>query len=175
MNFKEIALTRQSCRKYDPAREVEEEKLSAILESARLAPSACNGQPYHLTVCSGETARAVAAATTEKGMNKFAPSAPVLIIVWEDSYIPSAALGAKVMKNDYRSLDIGIVTSHITLEAAAQGLGSCILGWFNAKRIREATGIDKTPRLVITVGYPSVDDKQREKKRKDMDKLVSFK
>ena len=175
MNFTEIAKNRQSCRKYDPKREVESEKIDAILESARLAPSACNGQPYHLTVCTGECALAVARATTEKGMNKFATDAPMMIVISEESYVPSAALGSKVMKNDYRSIDIGIVAAYITAEATAQGLGTCILGWFNEKKIKEATGIDKTVRLVITVGYPSSDDTLRDKKRKDISKLVSFK
>ena len=175
MNFTEIAKNRQSCRKYDPNREVESEKIDAILESARLAPSACNGQPYHLTVCTGETAALVAKATTEKGMNKFAPDAKVLIVISEENYVPTAALGRKVMKNDYRSIDIGIVSDYITAEAAAQGLGTCILGWFNEKKIKEATGIDKTVRLVITLGYPHETDILRERKRKDLKKLVSFK
>ena len=175
MDFNEIAKTRQSCRKYDATREVEEEKLKAILESARLAPSACNGQPYHLTVCRGDCALEVAKATTEKGMNKFALDAPVMIVISEEGYVPTAALGAKVMKNDYRSMDIGIVAAYITAEAAAQGLGSCILGWFNEKKIKDATGVDKTVRLVITVGYPREDDLLREKKRKDIDALVTYK
>ena len=83
MNFLEIAQTRQSCRAYDEERAVEPEKLTAVLEAARLAPSACNGQPYHFTVCRGETAKAVAAAVTGMGMNKFAAQAPVLIVVSE--------------------------------------------------------------------------------------------
>ena len=62
MNFSEIAKTRQSCRRYDPQRPVEPEKLEAILASARLAPSACNGQPYRITVCQGDAAKQVAAA-----------------------------------------------------------------------------------------------------------------
>ena len=61
MNFTEIAETRQSCRRYDPDRAVEAEKLDGILRAARLAPSACNGQPYHITVCRGEAAKRVAA------------------------------------------------------------------------------------------------------------------
>ena len=78
MNFTEIANSRQSCRAYDSGREVEQEKLNAILESARLAPSACNGQPYHFTVCKNETAKAVAKACMGMGMNKFAADAPFL-------------------------------------------------------------------------------------------------
>ena len=175
MNFTEIAKNRQSCRKYDPERGVEEEKIAAILESARLAPSACNGQPYHITVCRGESALMVAKATTEKGMNKFAPDAPVLMVISEESYVPSAALGSRVMKNDYRSMDIGILCAHITLEAAAQGLGSCILGWFNEKKVQEAIDSKRTVRLVITIGYPRDGETLREKKRKSLDDLVTFK
>ena len=120
MNFMEIATARQSCRSYDPERPVEPEKLNAILEAARLAPSACNGQPYFLTVCTGETGKAVAAATMGMGMNKFAAQAPVMIVVSEMPYVKSAALGAKVKGNDYRSIDIGIVSAYITAEAQAQ-------------------------------------------------------
>ena len=114
MNFYEIACNRQSCRKYDAEKPIEQEKLTAILESARLAPSACNGQPYHITVCRGETAKQVAKATMGMGMNKFAADAPVLLVISEKPYVKSAALGAKVKGNDYRSMDIGIVTAYIT-------------------------------------------------------------
>ena len=72
MNFSEITIQRQSCRNYDSTRPVEEEKLNAILEAARLSPSACNAQPYHLTVCTGDVAKAVAKASQGMGMNKFA-------------------------------------------------------------------------------------------------------
>ena len=173
MNFYEIAQTRQSCRAYDPARPVEEEKLNAILETARLAPSACNGQPYHITVCRGETAKAVAKATQGMGMNKFASDAPVLLVISEVPYVKTAALGAKVKGNDYRSIDIGIVAAYITAEACAQGLGSCILGWLDDGKIRGLCGLDGAVRLVITLGYAGEGDKLREKKRKPMEELVS--
>jgi len=175
MNFYEIAQARQSCRSYDSARPVEQEKLDAILESARLSPSACNGQPYHFTVCRGETAAAVAKACSGMGMNKFAADAPVLIVVSEESYVASAAFGAKVKGNDYRSIDIGIATAYLTAEAAAQGLGTCILGWFDDQKIRDICGLDKPVRLVITLGYASESDKLRPKKRKEISQLVSEK
>ena len=122
MNFTEIAVARQSCRSYDPTRAVEPEKLARILESARLAPSACNGQPYRITVCEGEAAAQVAKATQGMGLNKFAPDAPILLVISEADYVPTAALGAKVKKNDDRSMDIGILAAYITAEATAQGL-----------------------------------------------------
>ena len=174
MNFTEIAQTRQSCRSYDPIRPIEEEKLNAILEAARLAPSACNSQPYHFTVCRGQTAQAVAKATMGLGMNKFAIQAPVLIVISETPYNKTAAMGARVKGNDYRSIDIGIATAYLTAEAAAQGLASCILGWLDDEKIREICGLQHPVRLVITLGYPK-DETLRPKKRKDLTELVSEK
>ncbi len=175
MDFLQIAKTRQSCRSYDETRPVEEEKLTAVLEAARLAPSACNGQPYKLTVCRGETAKAVAAATMGMGMNKFAPQAPVMIVISEMPYVKSAALGAKVKGNDYRSIDIGIVSAYLTAEATAQGLSTCILGWLDDGKIRKICDLDSPVRLVVCLGYAKANDKLRSKKRKDMDALVTFK
>ena len=100
MNFLEIANVRQSCRAYDEARCVEQEKLEAILEAARLAPSACNGQPYKITVCRGQAAKDVAMSCRGVGMNKFAVQAPVCIVVSEMPYVKSAAMGARVKNND---------------------------------------------------------------------------
>ena len=172
MDFLKIANTRQSCRSYDESRPVEQEKLDAILEAFRLSPSACNGQPYHLTVCRGDAAREVAAATAGMGMNKFAVQAPVLLVISEAPYVKSAALGAKLKNNDYRSIDIGIAAAYLTAEATAQGLGTCILGWFEDKKVREICHLDAPVRLVITLGYAKADDKLRTKKRKELSELV---
>lgn len=174
MNFSEIAQGRQSCRSYDETRDVEQEKLSAILEAARLAPSACNSQPYHFTVCRGQAAKEVAAATQGMGMNKFTSQAPVLIVVSESAYSKSAALGAKVKGNDYRSIDIGITTAYLTAEATAQGLGTCILGWLDDNKIRKICDLDQPVRLVITLGYAK-DEALRNKKRKELSELVTYK
>lgn len=173
MNFTEIAQSRQSCRSYNPERQVENEKLDAILAVARLSPSACNGQPYHITVCKADIAKNVAKATQGMGMNKFATDAPVMIVISEMPYVKTAALGAKVKKNDYRSIDIGILSAYITAEATAQGLSTCILGWFEDADIRKICNLDGTIRLVIALGYAKDDDKLREKKRKNIDELVT--
>lgn len=175
MSFLKIAKERQSCRKYDPARAVEEEKLAAVLEATRLSPSACNGQPYHLTVCRGEAAQAVAKCVMGMGMNKFAADAPILIVLSEKPYVKTAALGAKVKGNDYRSMDIGIAAAYLTAEAAAQGLGTCILGWFDDEKIRSICALEYPVRLVITLGYAAEGDPLRPKKRKPQEELVTFK
>ncbi len=173
MNFTEIAENRQSCRSYNPDCAVEQEKLDRILASARLSPSACNGQPYHITVCKGDAAKKVAKATQGMGMNKFATDAPVMLVISEKPYVKTAALGAKVKNNDYRSIDIGILSAYITAEATAQGLGTCILGWLDDAEIRKICELDGAVRLVITLGYAKEDDKLRAKRRKDIDELVS--
>ncbi|MBR6502906.1 MAG: nitroreductase family protein [Clostridia bacterium] len=175
MNFTEIAQNRQSCRKYDGTKAVEQEKLDAILNAAQLSPSACNGQPYHVTVCTGDTAAAVAKATQGMGMNKFVSDAPVQLVISEKPYCRTAAVGSKLKHNDYRSIDIGIVAAYITAEATAQGLGSCILGWLDSEKIKSICDLDGDIRLVICLGYASADDKLRVKKRKDLDELVSYK
>ena len=172
MNFTEIAEQRQSCRSYDPTRAVEQEKLDAILATARLSPSACNGQPYHITVCKGEAAKAVAKATQGMGMNKFATDAPVMLVISERPYVATAALGAKVKGNDYRSIDIGILAAYITAEATALGLSTCILGWLDDKKLRELCHLDAPVRPVITLGYAKEGDSLRTKKRKDLVELV---
>ena len=173
MDFTQIAKTRQSCRSYDPQRDVEPEKLQAVLEAARLAPSACNGQPYHFTVCRGEVAAEAAKATMGLGMNKFAAQAPVLIVVSEEAYCSSAAMGARVKNNDYRSIDIGIAAAYLMAEATAQGLSTCILGWLDDGKLRKICGLDQPVRLVITLGYAAQGDKLREKKRKELSELVT--
>jgi nitroreductase len=171
MNFTEIAKTRQSCRSYDAERMVEEEKLEAILEAARLAPSACNGQPYHITVCTGENAKLVSRAAMGMGMNRFAPDAPVMLIISEEPYVATAALGARVKGNDYRSIDIGIVAAYLTAEATAQGLSTCILGWVDDKKLQETCKLGGKARLMITLGYAKEGDELRPKKRKALSEL----
>lgn len=172
MGFLEIAKARESCRDFDATRAVEAEKLEAILEAGRLSPSACNGQPYHFTVCKGEAAKQVAKLVTGMGMNRFAADAPVLIVISEQPYVKSAALGAKLKHNDYRSIDIGIACAYLTAEATAQGLSSCILGWFDDEKIRAVCGLNHPVRLVICVGYAAKDG-LRPKKRRTTEELIS--
>lgn len=172
MNFTEIAKNRYSCRSYDATKMVEDEKIKAILESAILSPSACNSQPYHFTVCKGEKAKEVAKATQSMGMNKFASEAPVMIVISEGNYNKTASIGAKMKGNDYRSIDIGIATAYLTAEASAQGLGTCILGWFDDKKIRKICGLDTAVRLVVSLGYAKEGSVVPTKKRKAFDELV---
>ena len=174
MNFSEIAKNRQSCRYFNNTKQVEEEKIKAILESTVLSPSACNAQPYHFTVCKGEKAKEVAEATRGMGMNKFTSDVPVMIVISEEAYNKTAGVGAILKDNDYRSIDIGIACAYLTAEATAQGLETCILGWLDDKKIRKICGLKHAVRLVIALGYPKENYELREKKRKDFSELVTI-
>lgn len=174
MTFTELIEKRQSCRAFDPARDVSDETLHTVLKAARLAPSACNGQPYHFTVCRGELAKQVAKATQGMGMNAFTNDAPVMIVVSEKPYVKTAAVGAKLKKNDYRSIDIGIATAYLTAAATEQGLSTCILGWLDNEKLQTLCDLDGTARLVIALGYAKENDVLRTKKRKPFNELVSI-
>ena len=174
MDFLEIARNRQSCRAYDNTRPVEREKLLACLEALRLAPSACNAQPYRLTVAQGEVARQVGATTRSMGMNGFTQDVPVFLVIEESAYNFTASAGAKVKGQDYRSVDIGIATAYFTAQAQALGLATCILGWFDEKKLQQILHTSGHIRLVVSVGYAKAGDALRQKKRKALDGLVTW-
>ena len=171
MDFLKIAQTRQSCRNYDGSISVEKEKIDNLLKAAQLSPSSCNSQPYHITVCTGESAKKVAAATSGMGINKFTADVPIMLVISEMPYNKTAAVGAKIKNNDYKSIDIGIVAAYITSQATSDGLASCIIGWFDDKAIRDICKLDNPVRLVISIGYAKADDKFRTKKRKNLSEL----
>ncbi len=174
MDFLALAQSRQSDRAYEK-RPVEREKLERILQAACLAPSACNAQPWKFVVVDDpELSVKVGRATAGLGMNKFAKDAPVHILIVEESMNITSFLGAKIKDKYFPLIDIGIAAAHITLAAESEGLGSCILGWFDEKEIKKLVGIPAGKRLLldITIGYAA--KPKRKKSRKPMEKVVTF-
>lgn len=177
MNFYELVNHRQSTRAYDTDRSVDREVIQRILEAGRLAPSACNAQPWHfIVVDQPELKNKVADATSARllGMNHFTKQAPVHIIVVEEKPNLSSGIGGIVKDKHFAFLDIGIAAAHICLAAEAEGLGSCILGWFNESKVKDLLNIPKGKRVVldIVVGYPA--QALRDKKRKPVEEVVSY-
>lgn len=175
MDFLRLVMSRQSDRAYDKEHSVEPEKLERILEAARLAPSACNAQPWKFVVVTDrELSRKVGKAAAGLGMNKFAKDAPVHILIVEESANITSLLGGKVKDKHFSLIDVGIAASHIVLAAESEGLGSCILGWFDEKEIKQLTGIPASKRLLldIIVGYPLKE--KRKKIRKVKEKVISY-
>lgn len=174
--FLKLVISRQSDRSYDTQREVEPEKIERILEAARMAPSACNAQPWRfVAITDKELAVKVGKATAGLGMNKFAKDAPCHILVVEESANVTSFLGGKIKQKHFPQIDIGIAVAHLTLAAQSEGLGSCILGWFDEKEIKKLVGIPDSKRLLldVVIGYPLKADK-RKKVRKDKSKVVNY-
>lgn len=173
--FLDLARRRQSDRAFDTTRKVEPEKIARILEAAQLAPSACNAQPYRMIVVDDpELKNKVADTTSSKvlGMNHFTKQAPVHIIIVEENPNFTSGIGAVVKDKHFPYIDIGIVAAHLTLAAADEGLGSCILGWFDEKKLRALLDIPARKRILldVVVGYST--QPLREKIRKDSNKVV---
>lgn len=172
MDYQEMLETRQSCRAYDAARVPTREMLAQLLEAARLAPSACNSQPYRFYIAQGEAARAVGEATRGMGMNAFTADVPAFFVVAEQPYNASAAVGARIKKQDYRAADIGLAVSQLIYRAHELGLATCILGWFDEEALQKLTGTAERIRLVVAVGYAKKGDPLRAKKRKTPEELA---
>jgi nitroreductase len=168
---------RQSCRSFDPQRAVERDKLVACLEAARLSPSACNSQPWRfVAVDDPQRVEQVARCVQDTKMNRFTECCTCFVVVVEGAQNLSAKVGGSLKNQQYAAIDIGIAAAHLVLAATELGLGSCILGWFNERRLKMMLGIPKTRRvrLVVALGYAAEGDPLREKDRKDFSEVVSF-
>jgi nitroreductase len=174
MDFETLINTRQSCRNFDPSKEVAREDVNAVLEAARLAPSANNAQPMHFTVCTKELAKDIAVSLQYLGLNKFAVNASCFIVVSETSRTLVAAAGSKLKRQDWRSVDIGIAVSYLTLGATSRGLSTCIVGAFDEKKLKNLLGIKERIRLVVVLGYAMEGDPLRPKRRKSLDEIADF-
>jgi nitroreductase len=177
-HFLSLVKTRQSVRKYTD-QPVEEEKLQRCLLAARLAPSASNSQPWKFVVVNDpELVKKVGAETIGplSSFNKFVPDAPVIVAIVIEKMKVLTKLGASIQDREYPLIDIGIAAEHFCLQAAEDGLGTCMLGWFNEKPIKELLKIPKDRRigLLITLGYAPEDYHLREKIRKKPGETISF-
>lgn len=167
---------RQSDRKYLD-KPVEKDKLERILEAGRISPSACNGQPWKfIAVNESHILDEVAQASSAKllNMNTFVAQAPVLIVIVRENSNFSSRTGDLIKRKDYSHNDIGIAIASMMYQAAAEGLGTCIIGWFDEKRIRDILKIPGAKRveLILTVGYS--ENKLRTKIRKPPGEVISY-
>lgn len=174
MEFKELILKRQSDRRYDASRKVSREDVVKCLEAARLAPSACNSQPWKFVVIdSDDILPEMAKAAAGMGMNKFAAQAPVIVAVVLEKMNFTAKIGSVIKDKEYRLLDIGIAVEHFCLQAAELGLGTCIMGWFDEKKAAKLIDVkNRRIPLLIALGYP--EGENREKSRKSIDEMSSW-
>ncbi|MCX5785998.1 MAG: nitroreductase family protein [Elusimicrobia bacterium] len=174
--FLELVAKRRSIRKYKPL-PVEREKLSLCLEAARLAPSACNAQPYRFIVVDEPELKGKVSKAAFSGIYsvcKFAAGAGALVFVVSERGKFSAWFGNRVQSTDFRLVDVGIAAEHFVLAAAEQGIGTCWLGWFNAKAAARALGLGpgKKVEIILSAGYP--DEAPSQRQRKSMEDFSVF-
>ncbi|MFH0842733.1 MAG: nitroreductase family protein [Bacteroidota bacterium] len=172
----EIILSRQSDRKYSD-RIVEQEKLERVIEAGRMAPSACNAQPWKFVVITEPALlkkMAVASHAKLLNVNRFVDQAPVIIVVVREMPNITSKIGGTIKDKDYSLIDIGIASENICLQSRAEGLGSCMIGWFDESEVRKILGIPakKRVQLLITIGYSL--SEQRKKVRKLKEEVVSY-
>ena len=174
MEFSELIQKRQSDRKYkdEPVRR---EDIVKCLEAARLAPSACNSQPWRFVVVEDKAAlKEMSEAAIGLGMNKFTAGVPVMVAVVQENMNLEAKAGALVKNKDYSMMDLGFAIDHFCLQAAELGLGTCIMGWFDEKKIKKLLGVPRRRRvqLLISLGWP--DAPTRTKIRKPLEEISSW-
>ena len=177
MNFSDLIQKRRSVRGYSD-RPVAKADILKCLEAARLAPSACNSQPWHFIVIDQPELRARVAERIFSGlysMNKFAKGAPVLIAVVSEKMKFLASLGGQVRDTRYCLMDVGIACEHLILQAQELGIGSCWIGWFDEKALKQELKLsrDKKIDIVIALGFPE-EDKAVPKTRKTLAEISSF-
>lgn len=176
-DFLSLAQQRQSDRAFDPSRPVEKDKLERILQAGCIAPSACNSQPWRFIVVDNpELKNKVADATSSRllGINHFTKQAPLHILVVEEKPNLSAGFGSLIKDKNFAHVDVGIAAAHIVLAAEDEGLGSCILGWFDEGKMKKLLNIPSGKRVLldIVIGYSMQPD--RMKKRKETKDTISY-
>lgn len=177
MNFLDLVKTRQSVRKYMD-KPVEKEKIERCLEATRLAPSASNSQPWSFIVVDDPKLKEAVAKETFSQLisfNRFSLQAPVLIVLISERPGLLIKVTESIKDKQFSLIDIGIAAEHLCLQATEEGLGTCMLGWFNEKGVKKLLNIPPSKRveLIITMGYPKSTE-IRPKKRKEIDQIRSY-
>ena len=178
MDFLNLASIRQSVRSYDPSRPVEKAKLHRCIEALRLAPYACNAQPWKLVVVDDPALKdrvAKAASSEWMGINEFLIQAPVLVVIVREEPNLTSRLGTFLKDKPFTVMDVGIAAEHFCLQAVSEGLGTCIVGWFNEEKVKKLLRIPKKKRaeLIVSLGYPKKTE-IREKIRKPVSEICSY-
>ncbi|HVP19505.1 MAG TPA: nitroreductase family protein [Spirochaetia bacterium] len=170
-----LILARSSVRRYDPG-PVPDEHILSVIEAARLAPSASNGQPWRFVVVRDDPAREELARRCFSGIfsaTRFAAAAPVIIAMCAER--AGLVEAAKSLKDSAMyQLDCGIAGEHLVLRAAELGLGTCWIGWFNRRGAHRALRVPFHVRIVclIAMGYPAAGQHPRRKARKSLDEIL---
>lgn len=178
MDILSLIARRRSVRSYSD-QPVEREKLELLAEAVRLAPSATNTQPWHLIFVDDRDLKnkvAAAAYIHPVPLNRFAVGAPVCAVLVIEKQDALHVVGAFLQGRSYPLIDIGIASAQLCLLATELGLGTCMIGWFNERKIKKILNIPHGRKigLLITIGYPANDLPPKEKDRKPLEEIRSY-
>ena len=175
MEFESVVKTRKSIRDYSD-KEVEDEKINFVLESARLAPSWANKQCWHFIIVKDK--KIIEDLSKTSIINRWLKNAPIIIVACGDKSKSGS-------KNDinYFIVDVSIALEHLVLAATDKGLGTCWIAGFSEKKVKELIKIPNHIRVIALtpLGYPTKKNSfvgklfkvvTRSKKRKSIDKIV---
>lgn len=174
MEFCELAKKRQSDRSY-LEKALEKDKIIKCLETARLSPSANNSQPWKFIVVDDQILKEqIAKCAHSLGMNAFTHKAPVIVAVVAEKQNILSSVGSVLKDKPYYLIDIGIAVNQFCVQATDLGLGTCIVGWFDEKKVKKLLNISLGKRvpLLITIGYPA--SNTRIKKRNPIEDMTSW-
>jgi len=159
MDVCDAIATRKSVRAYLD-KPVEEEKLNAVLEAARLAPSASNRQEWRFVIVREKEVRSQIAMAA--GQQMFIAQAPVIIVACAETDGHIMTCGEPCYP-----IDVAIALDHLTLRAVELGLGTCWIGKFNADEVKKILGIPDEIKVVqlMPLGYPVEPDAIQKKRR----------
>lgn len=179
MQLETVITTRHSVRNFaDKA--VEREKINACLEAARLAPSACNSQPWHYIVIDDPKVKENFCKQVFSGvysMSKWAAKAPVLVAVVSDRGNFTSRIGNFFRRTEFYLVDQGISGEHFVLRAHDLGLGTCWIGWLDSDKAAKFFKLPKGRKIehLIAVGYPAPEAAQAKiHPRKPLEEIVSY-
>ena len=173
-NFFELIEERHSCRDFT-GKPVPYDEILKCIEAARLAPSACNMQPWHFIIVSKEEHLGkVAKCFQDGGRNTFTDNAGAFVIVTEDGRGPISKLSDSLATQKFKAVDIGIAVSHLVLAATELHINSCILGTLNERKLRTLLSIpkDRRIRLAVALGYEKEGAFVKPKERKSMGEIL---
>jgi len=176
-SFFDLVQERRSVRSYNE-KPVPSELVERAIEAARLAPSAHNSQPWKFIVVDNTAIKnEIAAACTSPRMpiNKFVPRAPVIVALVSERKGFLMRVASILKRREFHMIDLGIAAEHFCLQAHDDGLGTCMIGWFNEHKVKRILRVPHSRRvhLLISVGFTD-DVKPRIKKRKAAEEILSF-
>jgi len=154
-----VVRQRLSCRSYDPTQPVADALIKHCLEAARLAPSACNRQPWRfIVVRDPATRREICRHGLLPGIrHDWLLDAPLIVALCAQVELITHRLAPVVSGVDYYLLDLGIAGEHFVLAATELGLGTCWIGWFREREVRRLLHLPRGVKIasLMAVGFPA--------------------